>query len=248
MVNVFKKLSNYYEKVNKADRYQIQKLIDFAAEQVSPSELILDAGSGKQQYKKYFSHAKYESTDFVKLSESDHDFVCSLDDIPKPDNTYDTVLCTQVLEHVEFPQKVISELSRILKPGGKLFLTAPQSASVHGAPYHFFNFTEYGLASMFTKAGLEINFIRPNGGGFWDLSKRISSLPRDLDKQYRTQKAEGNISFSDKLKWMALRFWLFLLKPIYKYLIPMLFFKLDSFDKTKLCTLGYSCYCTKPEC
>jgi ubiquinone/menaquinone biosynthesis C-methylase UbiE len=247
MINIFQKLSNYYEQANKADRYQIQKLIEFAAEQIKPSELVLDAGSGKQQYKKYFSHAKYESTDIVKLPDAEHDFICSLDDIPKPDGSYDTVLCTQVLEHVEFPQKVISEFSRILKPGGKLFLTAPQSAAIHGAPYHFFNFTEYGLASMFTRAGFMINFIRPNGGGFWDLSKRISSLPRDLEKQYKTQKNEGNLSLCDKLKWTMLRLCLLLFKPTYKYIIPMLFFKLDSFDKTKLSTLGYSCYCIKPE-
>ena len=73
-------MSNYYEGVKKPDRYQIQKLIEFAAEEISSSELILDAGSGKQQYKKYFSHAEYESTDIVKLSGSEHDFICSLDD------------------------------------------------------------------------------------------------------------------------------------------------------------------------
>lgn len=247
MVKLFRKLSDYYERVNKVDRFQVVKLIEFAAEQVKSSEMVLDAGSGKQQYKKYFSHAKYESTDIIKLPGSEHDFICSLDDIPKPDNSYDTVLCTQVLEHVEFPQKVICELFRVLKPGGKLFLTAPQGAAVHGVPYHFFNFTEYGLASMFKQAGFEINFIRPNGGCFWDLGKRISSLPRRLNKQYIEQKDEDNIYFCDKLKWTILRLCFFLLKPMYKYLIPMLFFKLDSFDKTRLCTLGYSCYCTKPE-
>ncbi len=68
--------------------------------------------------KEHFSHAKYESTDIMALPGIEHDFLCSLDNIPKLDNCYDVVLCTQVLEHVEYPQAVVHELFRILKQGG----------------------------------------------------------------------------------------------------------------------------------
>lgn len=245
MIDIIRKIPEFYKKISRAERLEIMKLVELASRQVKPCDVILDAGSGKQQYKEYFSHAKYESADIIQLPGSEHDFICSLDNIPKPDNTYNAVLCTQVLEHVEFPQNVINEFYRVLKPEGMLFLSAPQGREVHGEPYHFFNFTEYGLASLFKQAGFEINFIKPNGGCFWDLAKRMKSLPRYMSKQYKNPENTDKISICNRLCWMLIVPWLFLLKPLYKYILPTLFFYLDTLDKKKLCTLGYSCYCTK---
>lgn len=225
---------------------EIEKFVEFASRQVKASDLILDAGSGHQRYKGYFSHAKYKSTDIEALPGSEHDFVCSLDDIPKPDNTYDAVLCTQVLEHVEFPQRVVNEFYRTLKPGGMLFVSVPQGAGVHGAPYHFYNFTEYGLRSLLKEAGFEVRFVNHHGGCFWDLSKRMTTLPRYMSKQYKDPANADKISTLDRLCWTMLAPFVFLLKPFNKYILSILFYYLDALDKEKLSTLGYSCYCIKP--
>ena len=106
------------------EKHSINQFIKFASGQVKKTDIILDAGAGAHPYKKYFSHAKYESTDFK--NDKKHTLICSLDKIPKKENSYSAIINTQVLEHVEFPQKVINEFYRILKPEGKLFLTAPQ--------------------------------------------------------------------------------------------------------------------------
>lgn len=222
----------------------------FAAEDVKPSSRVLDAGAGSCPYKHYFSEAKYESTDFPdifkKSHRNRHDFICDLCDIPKPDNSYDVIICTQVLEHIEEPQKAINDFYRVLKPNGKLFLTAPQGWGLHGQPYHFFNFTIYGLKSLFQKAGFEIIFIKPRGGMFWYLGKRIKTLPSYIMNQYLFEKSEnGTKEF--KLKPLAFLLYPFHLIaiPFCCLLIPFLFFYLDKLDKKQDYTLGYSCYCVK---
>jgi SAM-dependent methyltransferase len=124
-----------------AEEFGIVDFMKFASRNVKSSDIVLDAGAGSCPYKKYFVHAKYESTDFENIFDQSlknkHDFICSLDKIPKPDNYYNIIINTQVLEHVKYPQKVINEFYRTLKPGGKLFLTAPQGWGVHGAPIIF---------------------------------------------------------------------------------------------------------------
>ena len=68
--------------------------------------------------------------------------------IPFPNNQFDHILCTEVLEHAEDPGTLMEEMHRVLKPGGSLILTVPFSARVHHAPYDFHRFTSYGLAAM----------------------------------------------------------------------------------------------------
>lgn len=221
-----------------AESFSIAEFMKFAAREVGEGQNLLDAGAGACPYKDYFSHTKYESTDFEHIFDQDskklHNFICNLNKIPKHDNTYDVIISTQVLEHVENPQKVIDEFYRILKPGGKLFLTAPQGWGIHGAPYHFFNFTNFGLEFLFKQSGFTINFIKSRGGIFWYLGHRIKIFPKYVFDQYR----DCLIGF--------LFFPIYVLFQIFcAYLMPPLFFYLDRLDKKMYYTLGYKCYCVK---
>mgnify|MGYP001597998389 CR=1 FL=1 len=128
-------------------RYAIEKFVQRSAKSLKDNSKVLDAGAGPCPYKKFFSHCSYEATDFVDKHKC-LDFVCSLSDIPRKDNHYDAILNTEVLEHVEHPQKVIDEFHRVLIKGGKLFLTTPQSWRIHQAPHNYFYFTSYGLVSL----------------------------------------------------------------------------------------------------
>lgn len=224
------------------EAFGIIQFIRFSAKEVKPSDRILDAGAGSCKYEKYFSHAKYESTDFENVFQKNtinkHDFVCDLHSIPKPDNSYDIILCTQVLEHVEYPQKVINEFFRILKYKGKLFLTVPQGYGLHGEPYNFYNFAKYGLESLFKNSGFEIVFIKPRGGIFWYIGKLIKIFPNYILKQY----------ISNECTQMFKKLIIILLFPFFlicSFFIPFILFYLDNIDRKKTWTLGYACYCVK---
>lgn len=236
------------------ERYGIDDFIyNFAQKEVKKTDLVLDAGAGSFRYRSAFIHARYESTDFDDIFDKDsrdkHTFVCSLDNIPKPSNTYDVVVNAQVLEHVEYPQKVVSEMARVLKPGGKLFLTTPQVSQVHGAPYNYFFYTHLGLASLFKNAGLEIVFIKPRGGMFWVLAKIFSIMPRSLFYQHAFSGFKKGIGYKPTFKYKISSFLLIppyiIFQIIIGYWIPFILFYLDGLDKQKDYTLGYACYCIK---
>lgn len=142
---------------------------------------ILDAGAGECQYKKYCQHLVYTSQDFCqydgtgngsalqtgKFDTASIDIVCDITSIPIPDKTYDIILCTEVLKHTPDPQLVIKELSRLLKPGGILILTAPFCSPTHFAPYHFADgFSRYWYYHHLPKNQLQINSIEPIGNYF----------------------------------------------------------------------------------
>lgn len=227
----------------------IREFMVFASSLVKSSDKVLDAGAGQCPYKKYFSHALYESTDIEdsldETRKSIHTFICSLDDIPKANNSYNVIVNTQVLEHVEYPEKVIKEFYRILKPGGKLFLTAPQSAPIHEAPYNFYNFTSFGLTSLFKNAGFEIVFIKPRGGFFWCLGDLIRTFPSHIFFQYLFKKSKHHIEFKPRIEALLMLPFFIILQPICSFIIPLITFYLDRLDREKIFTLGYNCYCVK---
>ncbi len=231
------------------ENYSIRTFVKEMSETVGKSDYILDAGAGSCPYKKFFSHAHYEATDFEEIFDKSslrkHDFLCNLEHIPKENNTYDAVLNTQVLEHVPDPLAVLKEFHRVLKPQGKLFLTAPQGWGIHGAPYHFFNFTNYGLQNLFEKAGFTVVFIRPRGGFFWYLAKRLHTFPTYIFKQYVLAKRGDRF----KIKISLFAFFLFpfyvISLPFFSLCFPTILFFLDWLDRWKDYTLGYACFCVK---
>eukprot|EP00798_Chlamydomonas_sp_ICE-L_P000326 gene326-33537_t len=76
---------------------------------------------------------------------------------------YDIVFCTQVFEHLHDPFLAAREIFAIVRPGGKVIVTAPHISPEHGVPYDFFRYTRKGLRTVFKKAGFTINTIEKEG-------------------------------------------------------------------------------------
>lgn len=145
--------------------------------------LVLDAGSGKiqEQHLRDELLATGATLHTCDLNFGEGvDFEADVSDMPFDDNSYDIVICTQVLEHVKNPQLVVSELARVLKPGGKLFLTTPQSSPLHNLPWNFFNFTNLGLRLLFEEAGLKVSTEQPQGGHYALLAFNLSWTVREI--------------------------------------------------------------------
>ncbi len=79
-----------------------------------------------------------------------------------PDNTFDVIVCTQVLEHIADPFKAAAELRRMLKPGGRLLLTVPAAYPYHADPHDYWRFTKDSLQLLF---GEHFNQIEIKGYG-----------------------------------------------------------------------------------
>ena len=145
------------------------------AELVPATSRVLDVGAGSAPYREFFSHCRYFVQDFAQLDPSqllhgaygDVDYVSDAASIPVDAGSFDAVICTEVLEHVGEPIKVVKEISRVLRPGGKLILTAPLGSGIHQEPFHFYGgFTPYWYERFLAQAGFEDIHVEPNAGSF----------------------------------------------------------------------------------
>lgn len=234
--------------LNQEER-SINQFIRSASASVPAGGRVLDAGSGRDQFSGYFLDQQFITTDLPDTMNRGRPRVhSSIDHLPFPHCTFDAVICTQVLEHVSDPQRVINELHRVLKPGGQLFLTAPQGWGIHNEPYHFFNFTLYGLRLLFQKAGFKIRSIQPRGGFFVYLAYRIHQGPRKILKQHKP----GAKLWSEKTHAPTQNSWKYqvarvISKPIFLLLdlVASLLILIDDWDCEKRFTLGYACVVVK---
>ena len=86
--------------------------------------------------------------------------------IPAETASFDSALCTAVLEHLEEPERAIRECYRVLIPGGIAIYSVPFIWHIHEAPRDFYRYSKYGLTYLFQKAGFEIVELEALSG-FW---------------------------------------------------------------------------------
>jgi SAM-dependent methyltransferase len=84
-----------------------------------------------------------------------------LERLPFEDESFDTILCNAVLEHVEKVDEVVAELARVLRPGGHAVIAVPFLQPYHECPGDFRRYTKDGLVALGAKAGLAAVAINP---------------------------------------------------------------------------------------
>lgn len=131
---------------------------------------VLDIGGGEQsRYKQLFQYQTFTSLDIHQGP--DVDIVASADHIPLPDDSKDSLLSTQMLEHVKYPEKCVQEMYRVLKPGGYAIITAPQWNELHAEPNDYWRYTKYGLIELFERNGFKVVEYDQRGGFFSTLTQ-----------------------------------------------------------------------------
>jgi ubiquinone/menaquinone biosynthesis C-methylase UbiE len=70
--------------------------------------------------------------------------------------TVEAIICTEVLEHAVDHEILIAEMFRVLKHGGKMYITVPFIWDMHEVPYDYRRFTDIGLDTVATKIGFEV--------------------------------------------------------------------------------------------
>ncbi|MGM0588345.1 MAG: class I SAM-dependent methyltransferase [Bacteroidota bacterium] len=169
------------------DKWLIQKINEL------PTGIrLLDAGCGEQRLKKYCDHLTYVAMDFAEydgkgdgsglqtgsFDQSNLDIVADITDVPEPDDSFDAILCVEVIEHVHNPVKALEELARLLKPGGTLIITAPFASLTHFAPHHYATgFNKYFYKYHFDRLGIHITEMQANGNFFEFVAQEIRRIP-----------------------------------------------------------------------
>lgn len=137
--------------------------------------ITLDVGAGSLALRNLLLKRceKYFSTDIRKLN---IDFISDAKMLSVPDKSIDMVICSAVIEHVNEPSMVISEIYRVLKHNGKIVLTAPHIHHIHGEPDDYNRFTRFGIKYLLEKQGFSRIEIFPVGGMISYLSTIFSVL------------------------------------------------------------------------
>ena len=127
-----------------------------------PPGLTLDVGAKDSPYRKWVPHTEFRSMDIADKGSPDQ--VGDVQNMQFGDNEFDTVICTQVLEHVRNPQAAVDEVRRILKSGGVCVLSAPFIYPYHADPNDYYRFSEEALDDIFEEYS-EVEII-PHGNRF----------------------------------------------------------------------------------
>lgn len=117
-----------------------------------PAGKIIDIGAGESPWREWLpANCSYlgidiKNSDEFGMSSRGNDIVLyDGGEMPFPDKQFDGAICIEVLEHAENPEKLISEISRILKHGSPLLLSVPWSARRHHIPHDYHRFTRERL-------------------------------------------------------------------------------------------------------
>ena len=186
---------------------------------------VLDAGAGEAQYAYLFARHRYVGIDLgigdAAWNYRRLDCVADLASLPLAGGCCDACINIVTLEHVREPARVIAEMSRVLKPGGRLLLIVPHEWEVHQSPHDYFRYTRHGVRYLLESAGFGGIVIEPVGGFFRLLARRL---------------------------WNALQFFPGLAMPVAALFFgpPALLLPfLDSLDRDRNFTLGYICTASK---
>lgn len=143
---------------------------------ISNGLIVGDLGCGDQPLRTLIEQkgAKYIGIDIVQNTQNNVDIIASITAIPLPDNYFDVIICTEVLEHVSDTYSAFKELKRLLKEDGIIILTCPFTYPLHEEPYDYVRLTIHQIKKYAKDNGLKIKEIGKIGneievlGTVWD--------------------------------------------------------------------------------
>ena len=226
-----------------------------AAEFLAPkaSGVLLDVGGGERPYGKLFEPYvdRYLGLEYPAACDNLNPEIWAIlkristivdvwgdgGRLPFADRCVDTVLLSEVMEHVPEPQRILDEVQRVLRPGGRALVTVPFIAPLHQLPYDFYRYTHEGLRSMFERAGLEVESIDPRGNSAAATGSLLAqSILRSMGA--RSRNFDGSVTVS---RWRAP----FVLPLIAA--VQMFFSFASRFSDDRSMCMGWTAVARKPE-
>lgn len=128
---------------------------------------VLDLGAGARPYAPLYERYFASSTS-VDVAYSPHDIggidaIASAENLPFETGSFECVLCTEVLEHCRSPATAMGEIARVLKPGGRAFITTPFLRPLHEMPHDYYRYTPSALRDLSESSDLAVTGVVPRG-------------------------------------------------------------------------------------
>lgn len=206
---------------------------------------LIDVGCGEKPFLHVFTKIKsYIGIDMPTTLHinKEIDAFSSGTSIAFKDKSFDTVLTTSVIEHVQKPQKMFDEMYRVLRKNGYLILTTPFQYGLHEQPNDYFRYTKYSLRLMAEKSGFKIVYIKPIGGMLTIIaqliSKYIAILLYLILEKIRGNKIEHETGFQNIKRNVLVQLIAFVPQKLYLILYNLGLKKLDNLS-AKVDTLMY---------
>jgi SAM-dependent methyltransferase len=176
---------------------------------------LIDLGCGAKPYQALFAPhvSSYFGVDFGATAGLHYgeatkaDLLVDGTDTKLPAGSFDTLLSTQVLEHVYDTKAFVRECHRLLAPGGKGILTVPFLWQCHAEPNDFYRFTRYSLQRLFEEQGFSVLELTPVGGAYAALlqTRIVSVHCREIkSRPRRVLRKLWNLLLIPVLNWKAL--------------------------------------------
>jgi SAM-dependent methyltransferase len=209
---------------------EIEEAVAAFGRELPPGARVLDAGAGEGNYARHFAGRRYVGVD-LGVGDPSWDYgrldaIADLMELPFRGGVFDAAINIVTIEHLREPACALGEIARVMAPGGRLLLAAPHEWEVHQAPHDYFRFTRHGIRHLLEKAGFEAIEVRPAGGYFRLLSRRLLN---------------GLQFFSGGVRWLGFLPAAILLVPA-ALILPAL----DFLDRDRNFTLGYICTARMP--
>jgi SAM-dependent methyltransferase len=138
---------------------------------------LLDFGCGSKPYKTLFAVDEYIGVDFVNEGHPHDDEQIDVyydgRTIPFPDSSFDSVLCSEVFEHIFNLPEILVELNRVLKPGGRILITCPFVWKEHELPHDYARYTLFALKDMLSKNNFAVRVTSKSGNFVQVISQMI---------------------------------------------------------------------------
>lgn len=115
---------------------------------------VLDYGAGNSPYRSFLRCNRYVTADITQNTDGTiRHLIAPGRPLPEADASFDLILLMDVLEHLPDPDAVITELRRLLRPGGRMIVSVPFLYREHEAPHDYVRYTSFGLRRLFAGHG-----------------------------------------------------------------------------------------------
>lgn len=159
----------------------------------SATVLVVGGGSLGNGVERLYADRRFGVVGFDIYSSPLTQLVADAHQIPFADQTVDAVVVQAVLEHLVDPERAVSEIHRVLRPGGLVYAETPFLQQVHAGAYDFFRFTSSGHRYLFR--GFEEIGAGPVAGAGTQLLWSIDHLVRGLLRSELAGKAARGLLF-----------------------------------------------------